>query len=101
VVVSHYRVNLGALSTGYIIPEGLDVAGAEVEMNHVDALAAPAADVLADDFMEILFPKAAPAAPSSPESSWAFKPFKFLLKLGPHGSCNKHNLLETFECCKF
>jgi hypothetical protein len=75
VVVSHYRVNLGALSTGYIIPEGLDNVGGEVEMNHVDALTAPAADILANDFMEILFPEATPAAPSSPESSWAFKPF--------------------------
>jgi hypothetical protein len=44
-------------------------------MNHVDALTAPAADILANDFMEILFPEATPAAPSSPESSWAFKPF--------------------------
>jgi hypothetical protein len=61
VVVSHYRVNLGALPTGYIIPEGLDDDGAEVEMNRVDALPAPVADVLADDIMEILLPDAAPA----------------------------------------
>jgi hypothetical protein len=43
-VASHYRVNFGAISTGYIIPEGLDN---EVEMNRVDTLAAPAANVLA------------------------------------------------------
>jgi hypothetical protein len=66
VVVSHYQVNLKVLSTVYIIPEGLDDAGAEVEMNRVDALAAPAADVLTDDFMEILFPEAAPAGPLEP-----------------------------------
>jgi hypothetical protein len=24
VVASHYRVNLGAISTGYVIPEGLN-----------------------------------------------------------------------------
>jgi hypothetical protein len=30
-------------------------------MNHVDALAAPAANVLAEDFMEFLFPDASPA----------------------------------------
>jgi hypothetical protein len=66
VVVSHYRVNLRALSTSYIIPEGLNDGGAEVEMNHVDALAAPAADILANDFMEILFPDAAPADPLEP-----------------------------------
>jgi hypothetical protein len=55
VVASHYRVNLRAISTGYVIPEGLDD---EVEMNHVDALAAPAANVLTEDFMEFLFPDA-------------------------------------------
>jgi hypothetical protein len=43
---------------GYVIPEGLDD---EVEMNRVDALAAPAAKVLTEDFMEFLFPDAPPA----------------------------------------
>jgi hypothetical protein len=57
VVASHYRVNLGAISTGYVIPEGLDD---EVEMNCVDALATRAANVLAEDFMEFLFPGAPP-----------------------------------------
>jgi hypothetical protein len=66
VVQSHYRVNLGALSTGYVIPDVLDDDGAEAEMNRVDALAAPAADILADDFMEILFPDAPPAGPLEP-----------------------------------
>jgi hypothetical protein len=63
VVQSHYRVNLRALSTGYVIPEGLDDNSAEAEMNHMDALASPATDILADDFMEILFPNAPPAGP--------------------------------------
>jgi hypothetical protein len=44
VVSSHYQVNLGAISTGYVVPVGLDD---EVEMNHMDALAARAANVLA------------------------------------------------------
>jgi hypothetical protein len=66
VVRSHYRANLEALSTGYIIPDGLDDEGAEAEMNRVDALAAPTADILADDFMEILFPDAPPAGPLEP-----------------------------------
>jgi hypothetical protein len=35
-------------------------------MNRVDALAAPAADILTDDFMEILFPDAPPAGPLEP-----------------------------------
>jgi hypothetical protein len=51
VVASHYWVNLGAISTGYVIPEGLDN---EVEMNRVEALAALAANVLVEDFMEFL-----------------------------------------------
>jgi hypothetical protein len=62
-VQSQYRVNLRALSMGYMVPDGLNDDGAEAEMNHVDALAAPAANILADDFMEILFPDAPPAGP--------------------------------------
>jgi hypothetical protein len=58
VVASHYRVNLRAISTGYVIPEGLDD---EVEMNRVDALTTPAANVLAEEYMEFLFPDAPPA----------------------------------------
>jgi hypothetical protein len=57
-VASHYRVNLGAISIGYIIPVGIDD---EVEMNRVDVLAAPATNVLAQDFMEFLLPNAPPA----------------------------------------
>jgi hypothetical protein len=57
VVVSHYRVNLGAISTGYVVPVGVDD---EVEMNRMDTLAAPAANILAEDFMEFLFPYAPP-----------------------------------------
>jgi hypothetical protein len=66
VVASHYRVNLGAISMGYVTPEGLDDDSAEVEMNRVDALAAPATNVLAEDFMVILFSGAPPAAPLEP-----------------------------------
>jgi hypothetical protein len=66
VVQSHYQVNLRALSTCYVIPEGLDDDGDEVKMNRVDALAALAADLLADDFMEILFPDTPPAGPLEP-----------------------------------
>jgi hypothetical protein len=42
VVQLHYRVNLAALATGYIIADNLDVDGAEAEANRLDALAAPA-----------------------------------------------------------
>jgi hypothetical protein len=57
-VVSHYRVNLGAISTGYVILISVDD---EVEMNRVDTLAAPTANVFVEDFMEFLFPDAPPA----------------------------------------
>jgi hypothetical protein len=58
VVVSHYQVDLEAISTCYVIPVGVDD---EVEMNHVDTLAASAANLLTEDFMEFLFPDAPPA----------------------------------------
>jgi hypothetical protein len=58
VVVSHYRVDLEAIFTGYVVPVSVDD---EVEMNRVDTLAAPAANILAKDFMEFLFPDAPPA----------------------------------------
>jgi hypothetical protein len=58
VVASHYQVDLDAVSTGYVVPVGVDD---EVAMNCADALVAPAADVLAEDFMDFLFPDAPPA----------------------------------------
>jgi hypothetical protein len=58
VVASHYQVDLEAISTCYVIPVGVDD---EVVMNHADALAAPAADILAEDCTNFLFPDA-PAA---------------------------------------
>jgi hypothetical protein len=58
VVASHYQVNFEAVSTGYVVPEGVDK---ETAMNHVDALAAPTVDVLAEDFTDFLL-RDAPAA---------------------------------------
>jgi hypothetical protein len=54
-VGSHYQVDFEDVSSGYIVPVGVED---EEAMNHADALAAPAADALAEDFMEILFPDA-------------------------------------------
>jgi hypothetical protein len=51
----HYQVYFKAVSSGYVVPVGVED---EKEMNHADALAAPVADVLAEDFMEFLFPDA-------------------------------------------
>jgi hypothetical protein len=58
VVVSHYRINLGAICTGYVVPISI---GDEVEINRIDTLAAPTANILAKEFMEFLFPDAPPA----------------------------------------
>jgi hypothetical protein len=43
------------MSSGYVVPVGIKD---EEAMNRANALAAPAADALAEDFMEFLFPDA-------------------------------------------
>jgi hypothetical protein len=58
VVRSHYEVNFEAVAEGYIVPEGVED---EAAMERVDALAADAADALAEAFEEFLFPDAADA----------------------------------------
>jgi hypothetical protein len=58
VVASHYQVDLEAVSIGYVVPIGVED---EVAVNCADALAAPSADVLTEDFMDFLFPDAPPA----------------------------------------
>jgi hypothetical protein len=55
VVASHYQVNFEAVSSGYVVPVGVED---EVTMDRADALAATAADTLAEDFMDFLFPNA-------------------------------------------
>jgi hypothetical protein len=58
VVWSHYEINFEAMAEGYIVPEGVKD---EVAMERVDALAADAAEALAEAFEEFLFPDAADA----------------------------------------
>jgi hypothetical protein len=48
-------VDFEAVSSGYVISVGVKD---EEAMNRADALAAPAADAPAEDFMEFLFPDA-------------------------------------------
>jgi hypothetical protein len=74
-VASHYQVNLEAVSTGYVVLVGVDN---EVVMNRADALAAPAADILAEDFTDFLFPDAPRQVAPKPEDHWAFVPFTLL-----------------------
>jgi hypothetical protein len=58
VVRSHYEINFEAVAEGNIVQEGVED---EVAMERVDALAADAAEVLAEAFEEFLFPDAADA----------------------------------------
>jgi hypothetical protein len=53
VVASHYKVDFEAMSSGYIVPVCVED---EEAMNHADALASIAADMLAKDFDDFLFP---------------------------------------------
>jgi hypothetical protein len=55
VVPSHYQVDFEVVSSGYVVPVGGED---EVVMNRADALAATAADMLAEDFADFLFPDA-------------------------------------------
>jgi hypothetical protein len=48
-------VDFEAVFSGYVVPVGVED---EEVMNHADTLAAPAADALAEDFMDFLFPDA-------------------------------------------
>jgi hypothetical protein len=57
-VRSNYEVNFEAVASGYVVPEGVED---EVAMEHADALAADAAEMLTEDFMEFLFPDAVDA----------------------------------------
>jgi hypothetical protein len=58
VVRSHYEINFEAVAEGYIVPEGVED---EVAIERVDALAADAAEALAEAFEMFLFPDAAEA----------------------------------------
>jgi hypothetical protein len=55
VVRSHYEVNLEAVASGYVVPEGVED---EAAMEQADALAADAAEALTEAFTEFLFPDA-------------------------------------------
>jgi hypothetical protein len=59
VVAYHYQLDFEAVSTGYIIPDGVHE---ETAIHRADALAASAADMLAEDFTDFLFPDAPTAS---------------------------------------
>jgi hypothetical protein len=58
VVGSHYQVNFEAVASGYVVPIGVED---KVVMERADALAAAAAEMLAEDFMDFFFPDASDA----------------------------------------
>jgi hypothetical protein len=55
VVRSHYEVNLEAVASGYVVPEGVED---EAVTEQADALAADATEALTEAFTEFLFPDA-------------------------------------------
>jgi hypothetical protein len=55
VVGSHYQVNFEAMASGYVVPVGVED---EVAMERANALDAAAAETLAEDFVDFLFPDA-------------------------------------------
>jgi hypothetical protein len=55
VAVFHYQVDFEAVSSGYVVPVGVED---EEAMNRSNALATTATDMLAEDFADFLFPDA-------------------------------------------
>jgi hypothetical protein len=55
VVGSHYQVDFEAVASGYVVPVRVED---KVVMERADALAAAAAETLAEDFVDFLFPDA-------------------------------------------
>jgi hypothetical protein len=53
VVGSHYQVDFEAVASDYVVPIGIED---EVAMERADTLAAVATGMLAEDFMDFLFP---------------------------------------------
>jgi hypothetical protein len=70
-------------------------------MNHADALTAPAADVLTEDFMDFLFQTLPQLVAPKPEDHWAFVPFMLLvLVFEPRGYVINICCLKHLEVCK-
>jgi hypothetical protein len=78
------------VAEGYIVPEGVED---EVVMERVDALAADAAEALAEAFEEFLFPDATDADAPSLNIAGRQALFVCVLVYGPHGHVNKQIIL--------
>jgi hypothetical protein len=75
VVRSHYEIHFEAVAEGYIVPEDVED---EAAMEHADALAADAAEALAEAFEEFLFPDAAGADAPQARRLLGAGPFLFV-----------------------
>jgi hypothetical protein len=95
-VCSHYEVNFEAVAEGYIVPEGVED---EVAMERADALAADAADALAEAFEEFLFPDASQRRRSASLKIVGRQAlFVCVLVYGPRGHVNERiTLFQTFD----
>jgi hypothetical protein len=89
VVGSHYQVDFKAVSSDYIVPVGVED---EEAMNRADALAAPAVDALAEDFMEFLFQMLPAPTTLKPEDHRASSPFCLSVSVWVLWPCNVQSL---------
>jgi hypothetical protein len=85
VVGSHYQVDFEAVSSGYVVPVGIED---EEAMIRADALAAPATDALTEDFMDFLFPDAPDADDPQAEDHRASSPFCLSVSVRALWPCN-------------
>jgi hypothetical protein len=86
VVRSHYEVNLEAVASGYVVPEGVED---EVAMEHVDALAADAAETLTRTSWSSCSPTLLTSASPKPEMTGHWAILVEVLESGPYGRVNK------------
>jgi hypothetical protein len=98
VVASHYQVDFEAMSSGYVVMVGVED---EEAMNRADALAATAADMLAEDFTDFLFPDAPGAGdPQAERPSGVQALFVQTLAFSPRGHVISDYLFGMFEHLK-
>jgi hypothetical protein len=84
VVRSHYEVNLEAVASGYVVPEGVED---EVAMERADALAAAAAETLAEDFETSCSPTLLTPASPKPETTGRWALFCLSIRIGVVWPC--------------
>jgi hypothetical protein len=95
VVGSHYQVDFEVVTSGYVVPVGVED---EVAMERTDALATATAETLAEDFVDFLFPDARDAGSPKPERPLGAEPFFVLvLESGPCGRVMNKYFFEILK----